>query len=161
MSLPNIGSYDRQADASLILADGAAASTATGYSLVAAATATIDLGAAERCQFDLVVDVSAIDVATGDENYLFRLVGSNDATPFGTNIVPLTGMLELGDHSTLGPAIPATVSDRGVGRYVIPCENVGMVSGVRTAFRYIRLHRTNVGATSNSVTYKAFLSKRG
>lgn len=155
----NEATYDRLIDANLQLADGAAAMTATGYSQVAGGTGRVDLGTLDRMEFDLVIDVSACDVAQGDESYKFRLVGSNDATPFGTNIIVLA-TAEFGDNTTIGPAIPVTTADRGVGRYIIPCENVGFLAGVRTAFQNIRLHVTIAG-TSPSITFKAWLAKRG
>ena len=171
----NEATYDRLIDTTLKLADGAAAMTATGYSQVAGGTGRVDLGTLDRMEFDLVIDISALDVATGDESYTFRLVGSNDATPFSTNIIELASAT-FGDTAARTPTAPAVIADRGKGRWIIPCDNVGMVyAGVdntagggngttaptRTAFQNLRLHVTHVGATSTSITFKAWVAKRG
>ena len=97
----------------------------------------------------LVVDVSAIEVDTGDELYTFSLQGTNTAAFGGTDIVDLA-MFLMGDAAVLPGA-----SDLGVGRVVCPFNNLFL----DTLYRYLRVYLTIAGTIVTGINYTAFLSK--
>ncbi len=99
----------------------------------------------------LVVDVSAMDIASTDEFYGIILQGSPDSD-FGTagNIVELC-QISIGAK---GPRLSDADKDDTVGRYVIPVHN--QWNGV--TFRYLRLY-TKVAGTTPTITYEAHLTK--
>lgn len=137
-------------DKNLRLKDSGSAVTADAAATVDGSTATLDLGAAFFAG-NLVVDVSAIDVSSSDEIYLLKLIGSNSSS-FSSGIAVL-GCLALGD--TVGLGAGADV-DNGTGRYVMPFHNEK--GGTGTVYRYLRLY-ADVGGTSPSITYTAFVAK--
>jgi hypothetical protein len=100
---------------------------------------------------DLVVDVSALEVATGDESYDIVLQGSPDAA-FGTaaNIQDLMAF-------NLGAATPKrTDSDKAdvTGRYVLPFRNE--FGG--TTYRYLRIYTVVAGTIATGINYAAWLA---
>jgi hypothetical protein len=136
-------------DANLQLKD-AGAVTATGVGQVAAANKIIDLGDADMAG-DLVIDVSAIDVVTGDEAYTLILEGS-DVSDFSTGtprIVPLATILLGGGTAILGAGATAS----GTGRHVLPFTNT--YGGKRS--RYVRIEHVIAGTTP-SINYVAYMS---
>lgn len=84
MSFPNDRTYSF--DANLQLSDNAAAYAASGWTQVGGAQAIIDLGGnqgatpVQNARIDAVaiVDVTAIDISSGNETYKVLVVGSND-----------------------------------------------------------------------------------
>lgn len=118
--------------------------------LIAASTdgTILDLGAG-FVEGDIVIDVSAIEVASGNEIYTFSLEGSNVAAMtsgsvclakkvFGNLVVPMDG------------ALSAT------GRYVLPFRNVE--NGV--LFRYVRYSLLVAGTIATGINFSAFLANR-
>lgn len=97
----------------------------------------------------VVIDVSAIDVTTGDENYIIHVQGSSSAT-FASDIVNLA-TLELGDGNTGGADVVS-----GTGRYELKFGNEIPQNG--TTYRYLRLSNV-VAGTSPSITYAAFAAR--
>jgi hypothetical protein len=116
----------------------------------AAGTLILDLGTGET-RGDVVIEVSAMDIASNDEIYDIVLQGSPDAA-FGTagNIQELTAI------SLSAKEVKRTGSDKDdtTGRYVVPFSN----RHGETNYRYVRIY-TVVGAASSSITYRAFLTK--
>lgn len=98
----------------------------------------------------LIADVTALDVATGDEAYTLMLEGSPDAA-FGTaaNITVLA-MQRIGGATGATPVGTADVA----GRFAIPFRN----ERNGTTFRYVRLY-TLIAGTTPSITFSAFLAK--
>jgi hypothetical protein len=87
----------------------------------------------------LVLDVTTMDVTTGDEAYTFILEGSPDAA-FGTaaNITVLA-MQKLGGATGAAPLGTADA----VGRFLVPFRN----ERNGTTFRYVRLYTVLAGTT--------------
>jgi hypothetical protein len=131
-------------DESLLLKASAAVTSSAAGSLI------LDVGDA-LCEGEVIVDASAFDIVSNDEQYDIVLQGSPDAA-FGTagNIVEL-GSITIGCKEakrTDGDA------DDAVGRFIFPVRNERNA----TVFRYLRIY-TVVAGTSPSITYKAWLSK--
>ncbi len=135
-------------DKELQLADGAAAITASGVTQVDGSAASLDLGAAANGSGDLVVDVSAIDITTGDESYELLLQGSSNSD-FSSDVQTIARG-KLGDSSTLGTGVDA---DSVVGRHVIPFHNDVAQT---TSYQYLRL-AVVVAGTTPSITLSAFV----
>lgn len=121
-------------DLALRLKD-AGAVTASGNATVGGSAQVLDLG---EGRFDgrAVCDVSAIDVATGDESYVLQLQGSLVAN-FASGVVALASK-QLGGATPTGNSAASVV-----GRYEIPFANEE--NGVR--YRYVRLRYVIAGTT--------------
>ena len=141
--MSNIFSQFTYDNALLIRAVGAAiTSTETG-------SVILDLGNGFQCG-DLVLDVTAMDVTTGDEAYSVMLEVSPDAT-FGTaGNIRVAAELRIGGATFTAPNGAADA----VGRFVIPFRN----ERNGTIYRYARLY-TLIAGTSPSITFSAFLAK--
>ena len=114
----------------------------------AASTFVKDLGPGARNfkTFDVVFDVDAIDVSSGNEVYSVD-VELGDAPDFGGEVARVA-RIALGAAA----ATPHS-SDTGVGRYALGVSNAW--NG--TLFRYLRLVVTAAGTTP-SITWGAFYS---
>jgi len=129
--------------ATLIRAAGAAITATETGSLI------LDLGAGLMCG-TMVVDVTAMDVTTGDEAYSLMLEVSPDAT-FGTaGNIRVAAELRIGGATFTAPNGAAD----GVGRFAIPFRN----ERNGTIYRYARLY-TLIAGTTPSITFSAFLGK--
>lgn len=126
--------------------DGAV--TATGSAQVGGSDEILDLGSADvLCIGDVVIDVSAIDIASTDEVYNILLEGSDSST-FASGIEVLAACL-LGDGTTL---LGETTVDSDTGRYILPFRNER--NGRK--YRYVRLRHV-ISGTTPSINYTAFL----
>jgi len=136
-------------DTLLVLKDaGLVASSAAAQ--VAAAAKVIDLGLG-RVNADVIIDATAVEVATGDELFTVICEFSNSST-FASGIVP-GPMQYLGDAA----AIPGGGdTDLVAGRYELPFTNV--VKDVH--YRYMRLYTVVAGTIATGVNYSAFISKK-
>jgi len=132
----------------LLKAAGLVASTANG-------TLVLDVGTGLVDGF-VVVDVTALEVATGDESYHIIVQGSPDAA-FGTagNVRMLGGIVVGAAAATLPTAVGVGASSTP-GRYVIPVRNE--VNGVTC--RYMRVRTVIAGTIATGINYTAFLAKR-
>jgi hypothetical protein len=128
-------------DDDLLLAASAAHTTAQ----TDVGATIIDLGAGLVHGF-LVIDVSAIDVASTDEYYVISLEGSNVAAM-------TSGSVELA-VSRLGNVTAPGDADTAAGRFAIPFRN----EQNGTTYRYVRLS-TVVAGTTPSITFSAWLAK--
>jgi hypothetical protein len=128
-------------DDDLLLAASAAHTTAQ----TDVGATIIDLGAGLVHGF-LVVDVSAIDVASTDEYYVISLEGSNVAAM-------TSGSVELA-VSRQGNVTAPGDADTAVGRFAVPFRN----EQNGTTYRYVRLS-TAVAGTTPSITFSAWLAK--
>ena len=150
------------------LADGAAATTANGIALVAAASQILNLGAAlprtdlgvvgelGRMRVAIVIDISAIVTANTDDIYNIDVMGSNNAN--GSAPVHLGG-LKVGNFTLIpngstGSAGTGAGSTTVVGRFIIFAD---MVQN-DVAYQYLYLYNT-VAGTAKSITYTAFASR--
>lgn len=95
-----------------------------------------------------VIDVSAIEVATGDENYVITIQGSNSPSFASGNVVLAT--LEVGDSTTLEAG-----ADSIVGRYELPFTNLLN----ETVYRYVRVYANVSGTLATGINYTVFLAK--
>lgn len=141
--------------------------TATGY-LNNLNSGQVDLGgsnpqlAAGRTDFMWNMDITAINMATGDESYTLRLLGSNDVA-FGNGNVELLAMHDFAATAALRnlanilgatPAIPAA----GLAGTLVqlPCTNLMQ----RIYYRYLQAHLAVVG-TGPSITLTSWISRAG
>lgn len=137
MSQHSRKTYDH---ATLLKAAGLVAASAAG-------SVILDLGDGFM-DADMVIDVSALEVATGDEVYTISLEGSNVAAM-------TSGSVELAKMSLGNNAAPAD-ADTAVGRHVLPIRND--LNG--TLYRYVRLYTTVAGDVATGINYSAFLAKK-
>jgi len=128
-------------DAGLIAADAAAQ--------VAAADKILDMGDG-LFEGELVIDITAVEIASNDERYDICWQVSDSAT-FASGVhnaaVLPTGALETligGD------------TDTAVGRYVLGVRNE--LNG--TYYRYARVYTNVTGAIATGINYSAFVAKR-
>lgn len=98
---------------------------------------------------DIVFDIDAVEIATGNEIYTISLEGSNVAAMtsgsvclakkvFGNLVVPMDGALSA------------------AGRYVLPFRN----EEGGTLYRYVRLSVLIAGTISTGISFSAFLGSR-
>lgn len=130
-----------QYDDALNLKDaGLVASTAAGATI-------LDLGPGIVDGF-LVLDVTAVEVADGNEIYDISLEGSNVAAMTSGSVTLAT--IEMGNA-----AAPAD-ADTGTGRFAVPFRN----EQNGTVYRYVRIHTAVAGTVATGINYSAFLAKR-
>ena len=162
-------------DANMALADGAIAQTASGYAQYGGADGIVDLGGNQNVTITLpsiadstsitpqqaridavcVVDVTAIDISSGNETYRLCVVGSNDPN-FGSGKVNCLGEMEIGKGASLGfvngqdaPTVPAI----GGLRYEIPFSS----EQANVKYEFVKLYLV-LGGTTPSITFKAFVA---
>jgi len=130
-----------QYDDALNLKDaGLVASTAAGSTI-------LDLGPGIVDGF-IVLDVTAVEVADGNEIYDISLEGSNVAAMTSGSVTLAT--IEMGNA-----AAPAD-ADTGTGRFAVPFRN----EQNGTIYRYVRIHTAVAGTVATGINYSAFLAKR-
>lgn len=137
MSQYSMKTYDH---ATLLKAAGLVAASAAG-------SVILDLGDGFMSA-DLVIDVTALEVATGDEIYTISLEGSSVAAMTSASV-------ELA-KITLGNNPAPADADTAVGRHILPIRNE--LNG--TLYRYVRLHTTVAGTVATGINYSAFLAKK-
>lgn len=106
----------------------------------------VDLGAGFVSGY-LVVDVSAVEVASTDEIYDICLEGSNVAS-MSSGSVCLS-------RTKLGNSPAPADADAIEGRYVIPFTN----EQNGTLYRYVRLYTGVSGTIATGINYSAFIAK--
>lgn len=115
---------------------------------VDASNQIINLGSG-KVVAEVVIDATAVEVASGDELYTIICEFSDSAT-FASGIVG-GSMIHLGDAA----AIPGGGdTDKGVGRYILPFTNVINDS----QYQYMRLYTVVAGTIATGVNYSAFIS---
>lgn len=130
----------RLKDAGLVAASAAAT--------VASVAKILDMGAS-RFDGRAVIDLTACEVATGNEQYIIIVQGSTSSS-FGSGIVNLGAVL-LGDSSvSLESADTAAVTRREI-------FFSNEVDG--TLYRYVRLYTFVAGTIATGINYAAFLAK--
>lgn len=152
-----MGDRNYNFDANLLLADGAAAITADGYTQVSSATATLNLGGnqstspTQQARLDAVcvIDISAIDIASTNETYCLKILGTNDSTWASGSIYELAA-INLGYSAAL---IPATQGDTLIGEY----ELMFSTERANVKYQYIRMY-VDVTGTTPSITFTAYVS---
>jgi hypothetical protein len=127
---------------------------AAGLIAASAAVATIvDTGGTGHFSGEIVIDVSALEIASNDEIYDIVLQGSPDAA-FGT----AGNIQELAAISLSAKEVKRTDSDKDdvIGRYIMPFRN----EFAGTNYRYLRLYTVVAGAVATGINYAAFIGKR-
>jgi hypothetical protein len=134
-------------DALLELKDaGLVAADAAGQ--VDAADKIIDIGTG-LFEGTLVIDVTAVEIASNDEVYKISVQGSSSST-FASDIVDLAE-ISLGALEVIGGDVDSTT-----GRYELPFNN----RKNNTYYRYARLY-TDVGGTiATGINFGAFVAKK-
>lgn len=117
--------------------------------LAASADGTIiDLGAGLVDGF-LVIDLSACEIASGDERYTVSLEGSNVAAMS-------SGSVALAKKVFGNLVVPMDAALSASGRYVIPFRN----EEGGTTYRYVRLSTLIAGTIATGINFSAFIAKR-
>jgi hypothetical protein len=142
-TVASIGQYTL--DTLLQLEDGAALIAADGDG-----SAILDLGAA-AVWGDVVIDVSAIEVATTDEQYVIHVQLSDSAT-FASGI-EVCASLQLGAVATGALGQRDVVST--TGRYVVPVTNQMSTR----QYRYMQLYVDVSGTIATGIMFTAYLCK--
>lgn len=132
-------------DAGLVAASAAAT--------VDASAKILDLGAG-TVEGDIIIDVSACEVASDDEKYIIGVQLSTSATFASTIYEVLT--LPLGSAGTAAGDNLAGDTDMTTGRWVIPFRNE--IAG-GTPVRYLRLYTTVSGTVATGINYSAYLAR--
>lgn len=114
----------------------------------AAGTEVIDLGDGFMDGY-IVIDVTALEVASTDEVYTISLEGSNVAAL-------ASGSVQLAQAPVMGNAGAPADQDTAVGRFVVPFTN----EQNGELYRYVRIHTLVAGAVATGINYSAFLAKR-
>jgi hypothetical protein len=133
-------------DAALQLKD-AYLVAASAAAQVSSANRIVDMGEG-NFQANVVVDVSAIEIASGDERYDLIIQGSSSPT-FASAYVDLA-TYPLGAAA----AIPGDQAS-ATGRYVFPFSN----EYNNTRYRYIRLYVVVAGTVATGINFTAYLAK--
>jgi hypothetical protein len=114
---------------------------------VSGANQILDLGQA-RTDGTVVIDATAVEVASGDEVYRINMQYSASAT-FASGVVQGSGIM-LGDQAV----ILGVDTDAGAGHYEFGTTNE--ING--TTYRYARLYTEVVGTVATGVNYIAHLA---
>ncbi len=133
--------------------DDGLALKAAGVIAASAAVATIlDLGDG-FVEGNIVIDVTALEIASNDEIYDIVAQLSPDAA-FGTagNIVERCSLTLCALEVTRTDA----AKDAAIGRYILPFDNE--FGG--TLFRYLRLYTVVAGTIATGINYAARMCKR-
>jgi hypothetical protein len=102
--------------------------------------------------FDMIVDVTAIEVASGDEVYTIILEGSDD--PAFASTIEALAILQLGAAAAATFLGNADVNS-DIGRYVCRAGNLRN----EHTYRYLRITTVVAGTIATGINYSAFLSK--
>lgn len=133
---------------------GLVAATTAGQ--VGGSAAVADLGGG-YAEFDVVIDWTACEVASGDEKYDLVIEGST-STAFSTAYV--LGRLILGDSSVTNHQVDTPPS----GRMVIHCNNGAITSATDgnsvSPMRYVRVNARVAGTVATGLNYTAFLTAK-
>jgi hypothetical protein len=137
--MANLYSQFTYDNALLLKAAGLVASTTTESTI-------LDLGSGLVDGY-LVLDVSAVEVASNDEIYLVCLEGSNVAAMTSGSVT--LAQIELGNATAPADA------DTGTGRFVVPFRN----EQNGTIYRYVRIYTEVAGTIATGINFVAFIAK--
>lgn len=106
----------------------------------------LDLGAGLIDGY-VVLDVSAVEIATGNEIFTISLEGSNTASM-------ASGSVCLAKKVFGNLVVPMDAALSAAGRYVIPFRN----EEGGTLYRYVRLSTLIAGGISTGISFSAFIA---
>ena len=121
---------------------------AAGLVAASADGSILDLGAG-LVEGNLVIDASAIEVATGDEIYTISLEASNVAAM-------TSGSVCLAKKVLGNLVVPMDAAASTAGRYVVPFRN----EENGTVFRYVRLSTLVAGTIATGINFSMFIAKK-
>lgn len=139
-------SHDATFDALLQLKD-AGLVAASAAATVGGQARVVDLGKA-YLSGRVLIDITAVEVASGDEGYRIRMQFSDSST-FASGVFNGPELV-VGDST-----ITTSSADTATGRYELGFSNE--VAGV--AYRYARLYTEVQGAIATGINYTAFIAK--
>lgn len=168
MSFPNQRTYSF--DANAVLSDNAAAYTASGYLQAFGADGVVDLGGNQgvtvtlpsiddvssitpqqpRIDAMLILDITALDIASGNETYQIDLMGSNDPNFAAAAPVCLAG-IQLGKGASLRGAVAQ--KDSVIGRVELGFTN--NLAG--SIYQFVKAYLTT-GGTTPSINISSFIA---
>lgn len=96
----------------------------------------------------LVIDVSAVEVASTDEIYLVCLEGSNVAAMSSGSVC--LSQIEMGNATAPADA------DTSTGRFIVPFRN----EQNGTIYRYVRIYTEVAGSVATGINFSAFIAPR-
>jgi hypothetical protein len=128
--------------------DNSLLAKAAGLVAASADSTILDLGDGIFDGF-LVIDMSACEIASGDEIYTVSVEGSNVAAM-------TSGSVCLGKKVFGNLVVPMDAALSAAGRYVIPFRN----EEGGTIFRYVRVSTLVAGTIATGINFSAFLAKR-
>lgn len=131
-------------DVALLMKD-AGLVAASAAAQVSSSNKILDLGAA-RVDARVIVDITVIEVATGDEKYEIEVQVSNSSS-FASGIF-VAGCLKTGDSTVNGES-----ADTAVGRREIAFTNE--ING--TTYRYARLYTRVAGTVATGINYTGIM----
>ena len=140
-------------DALLELKDSYAVA-ADAWAQVGGVAQILDLGDG-LIEGDIMVDVTAIEVDSDDEDYNIIACISSTAD-FSSDVYAVSGLM-LGSAGTAMFDNLIGDVDMGIGRYRLPFVNE-IANGVTK--RYLRLYTNVAGTIVTGITYAAYLAKR-
>jgi hypothetical protein len=108
----------------------------------------IDLGGQEPFVGMVVIDVSAIETDSSDEEYQVIIEGSNDSG-FASGNCCLAAM-KMGHATGMGAGLAA----QGTGRFELPFIN----SQNGTSYEYLRAYTKVAGTVATGINYSAFIA---
>jgi hypothetical protein len=148
-------------DAALAFGTNAAAETKTETGYFGAPT-TLDIGQG-RVVGEWVISITALDQTTGDENYTFHLLGSNDVAWANGNVELLQSQ-NFGGASGRGIAtIPgATPAPGAPAEWPAGPRNHFTVADMKSGivYRYLRCYAV-IGGTTPSITANTWIAYGG
>ena len=97
---------------------------------------------------NLIIDVSAVEVATGNEIYTISLEGSS--------VAAMTSLSVCLAKKVMGNLVVPMDNATGTGRFVIPFHNEE--NGVLN--RYVRLSTLVAGTIATGINFAAYVTKR-
>ncbi len=160
MGVNAAGHKDYTLDAETLIHDGLIA--ATGVGTVSAVAQVVDFGNTDvnsvenvaYTPFDLVIEVTAQEVASTDEDYKLILQLADDNVVFASaTTVRDRAQLQLGAVTVGTNAVAYLVTD--LGRVVMGLDN--QIMGV--VYRYARIIHIVAGTIATGLNYTAYLSR--
>jgi len=138
-------------DAGLELKD-AGLVAASAAAQVDSAAKVLDLGSG-LVEGDIVLDVSALEIASNDENYDIIAQLSPDS-----NFSTAGNIVERCALNLAAKEVKRSDCDKddAIGRYILPFNN----EHKDTLYRYARLYTVVAGTIATGINYSAFLAKK-
>lgn len=136
------------------VAASAAATVDSAAKIIDLGRGTADAVTAGTVEGDIVIDVSACEVASDDEKYTIGIQISS-THDFSSDIYEILSV-SLGASGTAAGDVLAGDVDMTTGRYIIPFRNE-IANGEPK--RYLRLYTHVSGTVATGINYSAYLAK--